>query len=103
MCASRADPRVDKEMLLENTGIVSSQNAKSVSAHHLPSLRDVWISSTGFYGLVQAGRTWNEEEHSNMVSVGLAATPKDLAVLLRKTGTGRIAWQGDPGWMTSSG
>ena len=97
MCAARADLRVDKDMLLENAGIVSSRNAKSVSTHHLPILQDSWILSTsqsGLYGLVQAGRTWNEEEHSNMVSVGLTAMPKDPAVLSRKTGTRRITWQG---------
>jgi hypothetical protein len=40
----------------------------------------VWRLRKGLYGLVQAGRTWNDELNSYMVSAGLIATSKDPAV-----------------------
>jgi len=43
----------------------------------------VWKLKKGLYGLVQAGRTWNEELHSHMVGAGLAATHKDPAVYVK--------------------
>jgi len=44
----------------------------------------VWKLKEGLYGLVQAGRTWNDDElHSHMVGVGLAATHKDPAVYVK--------------------
>jgi len=43
----------------------------------------VWKLKRGLYGLVQAGRTWNEELHSHMVGVGLAATHKDPAIYVK--------------------
>jgi len=36
----------------------------------------------GSYGLVQAGRTWNEELNAHMESEGFTATPKDPAMCL---------------------
>jgi Reverse transcriptase (RNA-dependent DNA polymerase) len=43
----------------------------------------VWRLKKGLYGLVQAGRTWNEELNSHMVSVGLTASPKDPAIYVK--------------------
>jgi len=43
----------------------------------------VWKLKKGLYTLVQAGRTWNAELHLHMVSVGLAAVPKDFTVYVR--------------------
>ncbi len=40
----------------------------------------MWKLKKGSYGLVQAGRTLNEELNSHMESVGSAATSKDSAV-----------------------
>ena len=40
----------------------------------------VWKLKKGLYGLVQAGRTWNEELNSHMERVGYTATSKDPAV-----------------------
>ena len=43
----------------------------------------VWKLKKGLYGLVQAGRTRNEELNSHMESVGYAATSKDPAVYVK--------------------
>ena len=43
----------------------------------------VWKLRKGLYGLVQAGRTWNEELNSHMESVGYSATSKDPAVYVK--------------------
>ena len=43
----------------------------------------VWKLKKGLYGLVQAGRTWNEELNSHMESVGYSATSKDPAVYVK--------------------
>jgi len=40
----------------------------------------VWRLRKGLYGLVQAGRTWNEELNAHMESEGFTATPKDPAI-----------------------
>ena len=45
----------------------------------------VWRLKKGFYGLVQAGRTWNEELNTHMESVGYAATDKDPAVYVKSS------------------
>lgn len=37
----------------------------------------------GLYGLVQAGRTWNEELNAHMESEGFTATPKDPAMYVK--------------------
>jgi hypothetical protein len=43
----------------------------------------VWRLKKGLYGLVQAGRTWNEELHAHMVGAGYTATPKDNAIYVK--------------------
>ena len=43
----------------------------------------VWRLKKGLYGLVQAGRTWNEELNTHMESVGYTATDKDPAVYVK--------------------
>jgi len=43
----------------------------------------VWPSEEGLYGLVQAGRTWNDELNAHMESVGYAVTNKDSAVYVK--------------------
>ena len=43
----------------------------------------IWRLKKGLYGLVQAGRTWNEELNTHMVSVGLTALPKDPAIYVK--------------------
>jgi hypothetical protein len=43
----------------------------------------VWRLWKGLYGLVQAGRMWNDELNLHMVSVGLTATSKDPAVYIK--------------------
>jgi hypothetical protein len=45
----------------------------------------VWWLKKGLYGLVQAGRTWNEELNSHMQSEGFAATPKGPAVYVKSS------------------
>jgi len=45
----------------------------------------VWRLKKGLYGLVQAGRTWDEQLNSHVVSEVLAATPKDPAVYVKNT------------------
>ena len=40
----------------------------------------VWRLKTGLYGLVQAGRMWNEEPNTHTKSQGFTATPKDPAM-----------------------
>lgn len=46
----------------------------------------VWRLKKGLYGLVQAGRTWNEELNAHMESVGFAAAQKDPAIYVRNPG-----------------
>ena len=43
----------------------------------------VWKLKKGLYGLVQAGRTWNDELNSHMKSVGYATMSKDPAVYIK--------------------
>ena len=43
----------------------------------------VWRLKKGLYGLVQAGRIWNEELNTHIVSVGLTASPKDPAIYVK--------------------
>ena len=43
----------------------------------------VWRLKKGLYGLVQAGRTWNEELNTHIVSVGLTASPKDPVIYVK--------------------
>ena len=45
----------------------------------------VWRLKRGLYGLVQAGRTWNEELNTHMEGVGFTATEKDPAVYVKST------------------
>jgi transposase InsO family protein len=45
----------------------------------------VWRLKKGLYGLVQAGRTWNEELNAHMGNVGFTATAKDPAIYVRGT------------------
>ena len=61
----------------------------------------VWRLKKGLYGLVQAGRTWNEELNTHMESVGYAATVEDTAVYVKGTWGSEISWQEDFGLMTS--
>jgi len=42
-------------------------------------------SRNGLCGLVQAGRTWNEEFSSHMESEGLPAIPKNRAVHVQRS------------------
>ena len=43
----------------------------------------VWRLKKGHYGLVQAGRTWNDKLNAHMNSVGYSATAKDPAVYVK--------------------
>jgi len=43
----------------------------------------VWRLKKGLYGLVQAGRTWNDKLNAHMNSVGYSATAKDPAVYVK--------------------
>ena len=47
--------------------------------------KENWVRrlKKGLYGLVQAGRTWNEELHTHMEGVGYTATNKDPAVYVK--------------------
>jgi hypothetical protein len=45
----------------------------------------VWRLKKGLYGLVQAGRTWNEELNSHMESEGFIATPKDPVIYVKSS------------------
>jgi hypothetical protein len=49
----------------------------------------VWRLRKGLYGLVQAGRTWNEELDAHMKHLGYSAAVKDMAVYVKGSwGTG---------------
>ena len=43
----------------------------------------VWRLKKGLYGLVQAGRMWNEELNDHMESMGFVAVQKDPAIYVR--------------------
>lgn len=43
------------------------------------------VLKKGLYGLVQVGRTWNEELNTHMVSVGYTVTPKGTPVYVKGT------------------
>ena len=43
----------------------------------------------GLYGLVKAGRTWNEEPNAHMQSDGFTGTPKDPAMYVKNSWTDR--------------
>jgi len=43
----------------------------------------VWGLKKGLYGLVQAGRTWNEGLNSHIESEGFTATAKDAAIYVK--------------------
>ena len=47
--------------------------------------KENWVRrlKKGLYGLVQAGRTWNEELHTHMEGVGYTAMNKDPAVYVK--------------------
>src|SRR5258708_3106201 len=47
----------------------------------------VWCLKKGLYGLVQAGRTWNEELNIHMESQGFLAAAKDPAVYVKSSWT----------------
>ena len=47
----------------------------------------VWRLKKGLYGLVQAGRIWNEEPNTHMESQGFTATPEDLAMYIKNSWT----------------
>ena len=49
----------------------------------------VWRLVKGLYGLVQAGRTWNEELNAHIESEGLAATPNDPTMYIKNSWTDR--------------
>jgi len=49
----------------------------------------VWRLKKGLYGLVQAGRTWNEELHAHMEGKGFTAMPKDPAMYVKSTWASR--------------
>jgi len=49
----------------------------------------VWRLKKGLYGLVQAGRTWNEELHAHMEGEGFTAMPKDPAMYVKSTWASR--------------
>src|SRR5260370_38860105 len=53
-----------------------------------PGKKDVvWRLKKGLYGLVQAGRTWNEELNIHIESQGFVATAKDPAVYVKSSWT----------------
>jgi len=43
----------------------------------------VWCLGKGLYGLVQAGRTWNEELNGHMESEEYTTTAKDGAICVK--------------------
>ena len=51
--------------------------------------KESWVCrlKKGLYGLVQAGRTWNEEPNVHMTSEGFTATPKDPAMFVKNSWT----------------
>ena len=49
----------------------------------------VWRLKKGLYGLVEAGRTWNEELDAHMEGEGFTAMLKDLAMYVKNSWTNR--------------
>ena len=49
----------------------------------------MWCLKKGLYGLVQAGRTWNEEPNAHIESEGFTATPKDPTMYIQNIWTDR--------------
>ena len=49
----------------------------------------VWGLKKGLYGLVQAGRTWNEGLNAYIESDGFTGTPKDPAICVKNSWTDR--------------
>jgi hypothetical protein len=47
----------------------------------------VWHLKKGLYGLVWAGRTWNEELNAHMMSKGFTAMPKDPTMFIKNSWT----------------
>ena len=51
-----------------------------------PGKKDwVWRLKKGLYGLVQAGRTWNDELNAHMENEGFTATAKDPTIYVRNS------------------
>ena len=48
-----------------------------------------WRFKKGLYGLVQAGRTWNEELNAHMEGEGVTETPKDPTMYIKNSWTDR--------------
>ena len=49
----------------------------------------VWRLEKGLYGLMKAGRTWNEKLHAHIESEGFTATPKDPVMYIKNSWTDR--------------
>ena len=49
----------------------------------------MWRFKKGLYGLVQAGRTWNEELNAHMEGEGFTETPKDPMMYIKNSCTDR--------------
>ena len=70
--------------------LIEENSTKQPEGYVAPGKEDwVWRLEKGLYGLVQAGRTWNEDTNAHIESEGFTATPKDPTMYIKNSWTDR--------------